>query len=206
VIPNLQKLQGENIYWVGVDKGVSYLLEKNIKPMKAFGDFDSVSERELLNMKKELPDLEVFPSEKDETDTEIAVKWAITQNPDKIKLFGVTGGRLDHFFGNIQLLLKGMEEGVRIEVHDIQNELFLVKEGCRSLARKQDFPYISFIPITPEVKGITLKGFKYPLENRNIKWGDTLCISNELDFESGTFSYVEGILMVIRSRDYYPLF
>jgi thiamine pyrophosphokinase len=204
-IPKLHDWQAEDVIWVGVDRGVAYLLEHNIIPAKAFGDFDSITNQELIKIKAQLPHAEVFPSEKDETDTELAVNWALEQNPALIRIFGGTGGRLDHFLGNIQLLLKGLEKGAVIEIHDIQNQLFALREGTYSITKDKSLPYISFMPITPDVKGITLRGFKYPLEKKHIRFGDTLCISNELEVESGTFSFDEGILMVIRSRDYHPL-
>ncbi|WP_237662011.1 thiamine diphosphokinase [Sutcliffiella horikoshii] len=204
-IPDLHHLEEENVIWVGVDRGVAYLLEQNIQPAKAFGDFDSITSRELHDIKVKLPHAEVYPSEKDETDTEIAVNWALDHDPELIRIFGGTGGRLDHFLGNIQLMLKGMERHTLIEIHDIQNQLYALKEGTYSIMKDDSLPFISFMPITPHVKGITLVGFKYPLEKKNIRFGDTLCISNELEVESGTFSFDEGILMVIRSRDYHPL-
>lgn len=200
-IPDIKANTSESITWVGVDRGVHYLLEQNIIPQKAFGDFDSVTAAELAEMKKKITDLDMFPSEKDETDTELAVDWAMAQNPSSITMFGVTGGRLDHFLGNVQLLLKGIQNGFTIEIRDKQNILYLVNPGQYPIKMNKDLPYISFLPITPTVSGITLDGFKYPLKNRNIKWGDTLCISNELDTENGTFSFKDGILMMIRSRD-----
>ncbi|WP_223700274.1 thiamine diphosphokinase [Sutcliffiella deserti] len=200
-IPELRKVHQDNVVWVGVDRGVHYLLEENITPFKAFGDFDSVTEVELSEMKSRLKDINIFPSEKNETDTEIAMNWAIKQKPTSIVLFGVTGGRLDHFLGNVQLLIKGIESGIPIKICDKQNLLYLKQEGVYSFKKRQDYPYISFLPVTATVTALTLEGVKYPLKNRNIKWGDTLCISNELDNEIGTFSFKDGILMVIRSRD-----
>lgn len=202
-IPNLNNYK-EGALWVGVDSGVNYLLKHQIVPTQAFGDFDSVTESQFNEIKNRLTHLSVFPSEKDETDTEIAINWSLKKNPSLIRVFGATGGRLDHFMGNIQLLLKGLEHGTRIEIHDNQNILYIVKEGSYTLSTHHSFPYVSFLPVSKSVKGITLTGFKFPLENRNIRWGDTLCISNELEMEKGTFSFHEGILMVVRSRDYHP--
>ncbi|WP_417900591.1 thiamine diphosphokinase [Bacillus haimaensis] len=200
-IPAFGADTSETVTWVGVDRGVHYLLEQNIIPSKAFGDFDSVTPAELVEMKRKITDLDLFPSEKDETDTELAVNWAMAQNPTSITMFGVTGGRLDHFLGNVQLMLKGNQNGITIEIQDNQNILTLVNPGFYTMKKDENLPYISFLPISPTVSGITLDGFKYPLKNRNIKWGDTLCISNELDTENGTFSFKDGILMMIRSRD-----
>ena len=51
------------------------------------------------------------------------------------------------------------------------------------------------------VENLTLLGFKYPLSNRHISFGSTLCISNELISEYGTYSFTSGILLTIRSKD-----
>ncbi|MEH7308113.1 thiamine diphosphokinase, partial [Neobacillus drentensis] len=61
--------------------------------------------------------------------------------------------------------------------------------------------YISFVPLTLNIRNLTLEGFKFPLYNRHISIGSTLCISNELISDYGTFSFSEGILIVIRSHD-----
>jgi thiamine pyrophosphokinase len=63
------------------------------------------------------------------------------------------------------------------------------------------FPTISFIPITKEVFGLTLEGFYYPLKGAKIKMGSTLSISNKLIRNNGTFSFEDGIVLVVRSRD-----
>ena len=203
-IPNFQQWveNSEEVIWVGIDKGVQYLLSANIVPDKAFGDFDSVSEEELDELTKQLPDLSIFPSEKNEIDSELAMNWALQQYPTKIRMFGVTGGRLDHFFGNVQLLINSLENyQCKVEMIDIQNIVYLEKPGTYHISNLNSFKYISFIPITKEVKGVTLTGFKYELTDQLITWGETLCISNELISNSSTFSFEEGILMVIRSTD-----
>ena len=63
--------------------------------------------------------------------------------------------------------------------------------------------YVSLLPLTDIVKGITLKGFKYPLENYNMESGksSTIGISNELVNEEGFIDFKEGILILIESRD-----
>ncbi|WP_337444049.1 hypothetical protein [Bacillus coahuilensis] len=55
--------------------------------------------------------------------------------------------------------------------------------------------------MTESVKDLTLQGFKYPLENHFLRLGSSLCISNELIESHGSFSFTEGILMMIRSAD-----
>ncbi|MGF3102517.1 thiamine diphosphokinase [Rossellomorea sp. DUT-2] len=202
-IPELKVYDGELVKWIGVDRGVYTLLEQSIEPWVAFGDFDSVTDEEWDLIQEKVQEVNRYKPEKNETDLELALNWAIDQNPDKINIFGATGGRLDHFMGNLQLLMtpKLLDKDIVVEIIDVQNRLYLAKSGEHSVEKSPELQYISFVPITQSVEGITLSGFKYPLKNRNISRGSTLCISNELIQSSGTFSFSNGILMVIRSSD-----
>ncbi|MCL6585759.1 MAG: thiamine diphosphokinase [Anoxybacillus sp.] len=196
-LPSLHRYDGENVQWVGVDRGVWTLWNAGIRPIKAFGDFDSLDSAELSHVQTAL-ELDIWPAEKDKTDMEIALDWAVQQEVEWIRLFGATGGRLDHLFGNVQLLVKYATK--RIELVDKQNTITVHLPGTYTVLANE-YPYVSFVPISLDVTGLTLKGFKYPLTNCHISLGSTLCISNELIQSSGTFSFTEGILMMIRSKD-----
>jgi thiamine pyrophosphokinase len=202
-LPNLKQYDGKDCLWLGVDRGVFTLLSLGITPDYAFGDFDSVSQIEWEIIENKVVNLHKYKPEKDETDMELALNWALTKEPTKIQMFGATGGRLDHFLGNVQMLLKAelQQLSTHIEIIDRQNQLYVKGPGCHQIERLPEKKYISFIPVTPDVKGLSLEGFKYSLSNRHISLGSTLCISNELLSSSGTFSITEGILMVVRSSD-----
>jgi thiamine pyrophosphokinase len=203
LLPELSLYEKDIDMWVGVDRGVLTLIQNGIQPQLAFGDFDSVTPEELLLIKGKVKELNRFKPEKDETDMELALNWALEQSPERIQLFGATGGRLDHLFANVQLLIKPVlqKNPVQIEIIDRKNIVYIKSAGEYTIQKNKRFKYISFIPITMEVKGITLKDFKYPLANRTVPIGSTLCISNELNNDYGTFSFTEGILMVVRSKD-----
>ncbi|KEK25787.1 thiamine diphosphokinase [Bacillus gaemokensis] len=198
---DFSRYESEEVIWVAVDRGVYRLLQRGIVPTVAFGDYDSVTAEELAWMQEQTNELHIVPREKDQTDLEIAIHWALEQNPNIIRIFGATGGRLDHGLANIQMLLKGLEERAEMYIIDNKNEIAVKKVGTYIIEENKKFPYVSFVPVTEVVTGITLYGFKYPLTNKTIEWGSTLCISNELIMEKGTFSFTSGILMVIRSTD-----
>ena len=61
--------------------------------------------------------------------------------------------------------------------------------------------FISLIPYTEKVTGITLTGFYYPLEDAELTLGISLGISNELVDEIGIIQIGRGNLLVIESRD-----
>ncbi|MDP7978005.1 thiamine diphosphokinase [Bacillus multifaciens] len=198
---DFSKYESEKVIWAAVDRGVYHLLQYGIMPEVTFGDYDSVTKEELVWMQKQKHDLHIVPKEKDQTDLEIAINWALKQRPEQIRIFGATGGRLDHSLANIQMLIKGLQSNTSISIVDYKNEISVKESGTYTIEENSAFPYISFVPVTEIVTGITLRGFKYPLTDKTIKWGSTLCISNELVAEKGTFSFTSGILMVIRSTD-----
>lgn len=202
LLPDLNEYDGSNVTWVGVDKGVFYLLKRDFIPSIAFGDFDSVSPEELTYIQSNVKELRRYQPEKDETDMELALNWSLKQDPEEIRLFGATGGRLDHMLANVQLLIPPLLQGnlVDIQLFDRHNHLSVKSPGTYKVA-KNSKKYISFIPVTMDVANLTLEGFKYPLKNRHISIGSTLCISNELISEYGTFSFSEGIVIMIRSDD-----
>lgn len=202
-LPNLHHYDVSDSIWVGVDRGVFTLLSMGIKPTYAFGDFDSVSKEELEIVEGEIHHLHKFAPEKDETDLELALKWAMTQSAEKINIFGATGGRLDHFFANVQLLSQAFSamRNSEISIIDHKNIIFLKGSGTYTLPKLDNKKYISFLPFTSTVEKLTLLGFKYSLIDRNISIGSTLCISNELISNYGTYSFSDGILIVVRSQD-----
>lgn len=200
-IPNLKKYAEKIDLWIGVDQGALTLLHFNLKVSYAIGDFDSVTPKEKDILYRKSEEFFKHPIEKDQTDLEIALEKALSLKPKEIYLFGVTGGRLDHELINLQLLLPVVQRGLKGYIVDQQNFIQLVLPNTYKLPKDQDYPYISFIPFSERVEGLTLEGFYYPLKDQTIEWGSTLCLSNELDAKEGTFFFTKGILIVIKSRD-----
>ncbi|MBM7647174.1 thiamine pyrophosphokinase [Bacillus ectoiniformans] len=202
-LADIRSFIDQDLLWVGVDRGVLYLLKRGIRVSRAFGDFDSVTLDEFQKIQNHVPDVMRVRAEKNETDLELALLWAMQQNPETIYIFGATGGRLDHFFGNVNLLLKKqfLTSHIDIRIVDQRNQLSLYEPGCYQVLPDPNLTYCSFFSILGDVTGLTLEGFKYPLRNHTIETGSTLCVSNELIRESGTFSFGTGILMMVRSSD-----
>jgi len=187
--------------WVGVDRGSEYLLSEGIIPEAIFGDFDSISPSQLAELKEKIEHVFTYPPEKDDTDLELALKWALEKGPSKIILHCVTGGRLDHEFGSINTLVKYLNPQTEIYIVDEVNEISVLKEGSYLFEKSNEYKYISFFSIGNEVENLTLEGFKYPLTNYLLKVGSSLCVSNEIIGKRGALSFTSGIVLVIRSKD-----
>lgn len=200
-LPDFISYQHKVDIWISADGGALNLINEGIHIDYAVGDFDSINEKQYNKIQHHANRVETYPKEKNETDLEIALKKAIELKPSTIILFGITGGRLDHSLINIQLLQKIHNNNICGLLIDQWNQVELTHPGTHHITEDKFYPYISFIPLTNEVKNISLSGFRYPLTNYNLTWGSTRCISNELTDLTGTCTYESGILLLIKSRD-----
>ncbi|MBC6310775.1 thiamine diphosphokinase [Listeria sp. FSL L7-1582] len=198
-LPDISKYD-KKIPWIGVDRGAIRLTDRGITPIIAMGDFDSLSKPELSHLKT-ITEVTEFPAEKDETDTEIGLQWALSQKPDLIRIFGATGGRLDHLLANIMMLMQPRFLDVisKIELIDRYNYIKMYKPGEYTVSRMPDKKYVAFTTMA-DVTKLTLKGFKYPLTEANYPFGAALS-SNEFIGEQGTFSFQTGLILFIQSND-----
>lgn len=195
----LEELVKQSDYIICADGGTRYFYEKNMKPDVILGDFDSLEEKILKDMKDKEIDFFKFPVNKDKTDTELAVEYAVQKGAKDITLLGATGSRLDHTLGNIMLLREFVDKNIKIRVLDSHNEVYMIKDSI-TLDKKEN-TFVSIIPITDTVKGVTLKGFKYETNNTDFKLGSTFGISNEIIDKVGHITVNDGICLVIRALD-----
>jgi thiamine pyrophosphokinase len=187
---------------IAVDGGLAAIKRLALVPDCIVGDFDTVSP-EILEEYVNHPGItwDVHKPEKDETDTELAINTAIKIGCTEVVILGATGGRMDHCIGNIHLLYACVQQGVQGSIIDENNRITILR-GSRSFHAGEVWGnYISFLPLTEEVKGITLTGFKYPLTMKDISIGTSLCISNELVEETGTITFTSGVLICVESHD-----
>ncbi len=199
-LPDLSLYEGA--LHIGVDAGVMTLLGLGIEPVEAVGDFDSVTDEEYEKIRSAFPSLERSPSEKDESDTELALKKAMDYRPETVIVTGVTGGRLDHYLAALHIVFAYQRSFPHVDfmVLNKQNRIRFMEPGTHQLKADREFTYVSFYPFSEEVSGFTIEGFKYPVKDERIPFGSTRFTSNELT-EDGTIAFTDGHLIVIESSD-----
>jgi thiamine pyrophosphokinase len=186
---------------IAADKGVTYARKLGIVPDLILGDFDSIDLETKSKMQKWDVPIVSFPPEKDYTDTHLAIEQAIEMGADEITLIGATGTRLDHTWANVGLLQIPMEKGIKAWIVDKHNRISMHHKDV-SIEKKYAFgSYVSLIPYTERVTGITLEGFYYPLNEAELTIGVSQGISNELVADTGWIRMRSGELIVIESRD-----
>ncbi|WKA53547.1 thiamine diphosphokinase [Planococcus shixiaomingii] len=188
--------------FIGVDAGTVRLLDEDIKPDAAVGDFDSVSDAEFKKIEELFPNLVRAASEKDETDTELALEKAMSYQPEIVIITGVTGGRLDHYMSALHAIYSYQKKyaETRFFLINHKNRIRFLSPGHHTVRHDERYRFISFYSFAEEVKGLTLKSFKYEVENESVPFGSTRFISNELTDE-GTVSFTAGSCVMIESAD-----
>ncbi|MBQ8894202.1 MAG: thiamine diphosphokinase [Clostridia bacterium] len=166
-----------------------YLLadQLGIVPQKVFGDFDSAP-------RPPRKDILVFPSEKDQTDSELALDLAKEDGYRNIWMIAPFGGRLDHTIANLCLLEKANIQKLDLKLYDGENSAFLLDEGEHTL--DSHYQYISFFP-WKEQAVISLEGFKYPLDHYTLVRETPIAVSNEPASFAPTVRIHRGKLLCI---------
>ena len=179
-----------NEYVIAVDKGAVYAMEHRVVIDLALGDFDSVTETEQNAVEKYAKAIKIHPAEKDETDTYLAIREALMLQPEKIIVYGGIGERFDHTYANM-LLMK------LADVTFITDTTMATVFAPGTYTIENPFNNASFFALET-VHKLTLKGFRYAVNDYTLAVDDPLCISNE---GSGTLQFLEGLMLVILTED-----
>lgn len=189
-------------YVVCADGGIALAKRLKIRPDLIVGDFDSGEDPACCPepLFEGVPVLRV-PSEKDDTDTKLALSQLHQKGCALVLVFGGLGGRLDHTLANIADLIYFCRRGMRVVLVSAQNTLFVLENESLSLPQVQN-RYLSLFSLTPCCKGVTLERVKYPLQNDTLTQEVPLGISNEFtSLGPASIQVKEGILLVCLSRD-----
>lgn len=187
--------------YVGVDGGCLKLLGQGLPLDMAVGDFDSVSETDLNNIKAQAKQVVQSVPEKNDTDLELALKAVFEEGPTaRVSVYGAFGGRLDHFLSNIFLptdpdLAPYMEQ---IQLVDGQNRLLYRPAGCHEILPDPAMSYVGFMPVGGGHLEIT--GAKYPLHPENY-FLKAMYGSNEFLDKPIQVSLDRGYLVIVYSKD-----
>lgn len=194
--------QGKYDRILAADSGMNALYAAAVTPDIIIGDFDSADEKILAFFQQNKAiDFCTLNPEKDDTDTEFAIRESIRRGADSITIIGGTGTRLDHVLGNISLLGIGLEEQVSMELLDEHNRIRMIQDALTLEKETQYGKYVSLIPYGGDVQGVTLRGFKYPLSDYTMGGFNSLGISNEIVDNRAEIRFRSGILLVIESKD-----
>ena len=184
---------------IAADAGYLTAKKMGITPAILLGDFDTLGEE---NIPDGIECLRV-PAEKNDTDTQLAVRVAIERGAGEIVIVGGLGGRIDHTLSTLAILEDLWErknDRIFAILTDGKNRVRFIRSSGTILPRSQ-YRFFSLIAADPLVKGITLDGCKYPLKNGRISRRNQWAVSNEITGNCALIEIGRGGVWVIESMD-----
>lgn len=188
----VRRYTGKNDFCIFCDCGLRHAEPLGVKPDLIVGDFDSYARPET--------DIEtiVLPCEKDDTDTVYAMCEALKRGYEDFLFLGVVGGRFDHTFGNISMLLRLHSLGKRAVIVDDYSEMEVFSG---TIEIPDSYPFFSILNIDASPHGVTIKDAKYCLDNAEIGTEYQYGVSNEvLPGRIARVTLREGRMLLIRDR------
>jgi len=191
---DLPLIQGDVI---GVDHGCAIALKNKLSLTMAIGDFDSLSSADYALLKKSGIPLKTFPTNKDKSDAELAIDWAIQQGYETLMVLGFSGGRLDHQQALIQAIFKYKHPGLTLQTPD-QSIQYLSK-GIHLIQKETPFQVFSMFTFSKAV--VSLKGATYPLNKTKIDVTSIYTLSNGwISQAPAELTLHAGEMLLFRSR------
>lgn len=179
--------QWEDVDWIGIDAGCLRIEEAGRVCHFAIGDFDSGKPQNPAYP------LDIHPVEKNETDTQLALREAAAMGYTRIVVWGGLSGRLDHTIANLRTLAW---ECPQAELMDEMQKVSVLLEGSHEF--RADYRHISFFALEPSI--LTLEGFDYPLCDQPVDQKDLYTTSNSISGKSARAIVKKGRLLCVQSR------
>ena len=179
---------------IACDRGYTYCSRLGLKPDLLISDFDSYAGP----VDASVP-VNAYASEKDDTDTMLAVRCAIAQGFDEVLFCCALGGRLDHLIANLQALVFARKHGVRASLRSEETEITALMNETALFPRLEGWSLSVFAADGP-CRGVCIRGAKYPLEDAEILPSFPIGVSNQWAGEQAEIAVKEGILLVVQSR------
>jgi len=182
---------------IAADGGSRNALSLDVKPQIVIGDLDSIDDADRHRLEEAGAQFIVYPTDKDYTDLELAIRYALEQAATEIIVFSALGGRWDQSLANLMLLTLPELDGVSTRIIDHDLSICAIRQETEINGRVGDT--LSLIALKDDARGVTIEGCQYPLNNAVLPFGATLGISNVLLAPTAKVSVKEGIVLAIHT-------
>jgi thiamine pyrophosphokinase len=187
---------GDVLY--AADGGTRHALAFGLVPSVVIGDLDSLTLGDRKALDAGGVEILQYPHDKNETDLELALHYAIQVGQREILIIGALGGRFDQALGNLSLLSDPRLSTCDIRIDDGVEEACFTRNHFEVHGRPADI--VSLIPWGAEVTGVSTEGLRWPLRNETLFPDSTRGISNELLDETASITVGTGLLLIVHRR------
>ena len=191
-------LQGADLV-IGADAGALTLLGWGVRPDVVVGDLDSLGPRRVEDLRKAGARIDAHLAEKDETDTELAIRHAAQDGADDIVVLGALGGaRVDHALANVLILADEMlGRGVRLVRGHVSIEA--LRGGATLELAAAAGSLVTLLPLGGDAEGVRTEGLRYALDGGTLRLGSPRGTSNVIESVPARVAIDRGILLVIET-------
>ena len=166
------QLQGARA--IAADSGIAHAKVLNLIPELWVGDFDSASSEDEASY-GQIERME-FPAEKDASDGDIAISEAFRRGATEIIMVGGFGGQFDHVIAHAAMLLAMTKREISCMITSGSEEAYGLTWETK-LPGLAIGTRLSIVPMS-DLKGLTIRGVKWPLSNKSVPFGSTHTLSN----------------------------
>jgi thiamine pyrophosphokinase len=182
---------------IAADGGAATLDRIGRRPDRLVGDLDSVDAALVERLTAAGIPVDRHPTDKEASDTELALRVALAQGADRIDLLGATGGdRLDHELANMLLLADPVLAGVDVRAIVGPTSVRALRGGGALALHGALGDFVTLLPVGGDARGVTTTGLRWPLNAATLRTGSTRGLSNVV-IGPASVSLTDGVLLVI---------
>jgi len=189
-----------NVYVIAADSGLHHAPMLGLDVDLVIGDMDSVEPAILDTAIQGGSTAQLYPSDKDHTDLELAVEAALALRLDRIFVVGSYAGRLDHLLGAMQLLVAVAERGAEITWTDGRTSVAVCRPGRTVVIRGHAGDRVSLLPGMLDATGVSTAGLRWDVDGEVLVAGSSRGISNILTDDRAVITIETGVVLTIHER------
>jgi thiamine pyrophosphokinase len=190
---------------IAADGGLAGARALGLIPDLLVGDMDSLDPGTITGAAEGGLEILRARSDKDESDTELALLEAVRRGATAVTVLGAFGGpRLDHALANIWLLAHPGLAGIEVTLIDHSTRARLLTGPVTYPLPGSVGAMVSLFPLGGDVDGITTHGFRYPLHDEPLLTGPARGLSNVRTAADASVTLRSGQLLVVEVMDPAP--
>lgn len=183
---------------IAADGGAAAIDAAGHRPDLLVGDLDSVPPVLVARLATSDVRIERHPTDKDASDTELAVAAAVRAGATEVVMLGARGGdRLDHELANLLLLADVTLAGVVVRIVDRGASVQAVRPGNPLGVGAPVGSLVSLLPIGAPAAGVTTRGLRWALTGATLELGSSRGLSNVVVSTPASVSLESGTLLVV---------
>ncbi len=183
---------------VCADGGTRLALALDRQPDVVIGDLDSIAGVDRARIESMGVPVRQYPQDKDQTDLELALAYALEQETTAILVIGALGGRLDHTLANLSLLLDDRLASLDCRIDDGVEEVTLCRNHLVISGQPGDL--ISLLPWGVPAHAVRTEGLRWRLEGETLFPDRARGVSNEMITSTAGVEVETGALLVVHTR------